>query len=106
MPPIRAPLKLAACGRPVADVREHWTANRPLYDPAAISRPVLIIRAEWDIDVSRSMVADLFDRPTGVPCRRSVEIGEGTHMLLLERNRVQAFEAAISFLNETFEPST
>ena len=36
----------------VQDVRDHWTAGKPLYDPAAITCPVLLVCAEWDVDVS------------------------------------------------------
>ncbi|WP_247820118.1 hypothetical protein [Bradyrhizobium sp. 187] len=35
--------------------------------------------------------------------RRWVEIGEGTHMVLLEKNRLQAFDAINQFLSEQYE---
>jgi hypothetical protein len=35
--------------------------------------------------------------------RRWVEIGEGTHMVLLEKNRLQAFHAINQFLSERYE---
>jgi hypothetical protein len=35
--------------------------------------------------------------------RRRVEIGEGTHMVLLEKNRLQAFDAINQFLSEQYE---
>ncbi len=84
----------------VQDVRHHWTANRPLYDPGAITAPVLILRAEWDIDVTAAMVEDLFNRLGRARHRRRLDIGAGTHMLLLERNRWQATRAIASFLTE------
>jgi pimeloyl-ACP methyl ester carboxylesterase len=89
----------------VQDVRDHWAANDPLYDPAAIRPPVLIIAAEWDIDVAIDMAYDLFVRLTSASCKRFVEIGEGTHMVLMEKNRRQAFDAVIHFLDERFEAS-
>jgi pimeloyl-ACP methyl ester carboxylesterase len=89
----------------VQDVRDHWTANDPLYDPAAIRPPVLIIAAEWDIDVAIDMAHDLFVRLTSASYKRLVEIGEGTHMVLMEKNRRQAFDAVIHFLDERFEAS-
>ncbi|PRH89394.1 alpha/beta hydrolase [Labrys okinawensis] len=86
----------------VQDVREHWTAGRPLYDPAGISCPVLVIGAEWDVDVRFDMAHDLFARLTRAPYKRFVEIGQATHMVLMERNRAQAFDTVIGFLNEGF----
>ena len=84
----------------VQDVRDHWTAGRPLYDPAAITCPVLLVCAEWDVDVRPDMAHDLFARLTGASYKRLVEVGQGTHMLLMERNRRQAFDAVVAFLGE------
>ncbi len=89
----------------VQDVRDHWTANTPLYDPAAIDCPVLVVCAEWDVDVRFDMAHDLFIRLTGAPYKRLVEIGAGTHMVLMERNRRQAFDAVVAFLDERFVPA-
>jgi len=38
--------------------------------------------------------------------RRWVEIGEGTHSVLLEANRMQVFAAVQTFLEEDFTPGT
>lgn len=95
-----APGTIRAPSGAVQDVREHWTAGRPLYDPAAIRSPVLVVAAEWDIDVPIGMAHDLFTRLGNTPCKRLVEIAGGTHMVLMERNRRQAFDAVIGFLDE------
>jgi pimeloyl-ACP methyl ester carboxylesterase len=84
----------------VQDVREHWSLDNPLYDPAAITCPVLLVCAEWDVDVPIEMSHDLFVRLTGAPSKRLLVIGQGTHMLLMEKNRQQAFNAVTAFLNE------
>ncbi len=84
----------------VQDVREHWTRGRPIYDPATITAPTLIVHAEWDIDVSLDTARDLFARLTGARYRRWVEIGAGTHMVLAERNRWQAVGAIKCFFLE------
>jgi pimeloyl-ACP methyl ester carboxylesterase len=89
----------------VQDVREHWTADNPLYDPTAIQSPALVIAAEWDIDVPIDMAHGLFARLTNATYKRLVEIGEETHMVLMEKNRCQAFDAVVGFLNERFEPN-
>ena len=90
----------------VQDVRDHWTAGTPLYDPAAITCPVLVLCAEWDVDVRFDMAHDLFVRLAGTPYKRLVEIGAGTHMVLMEKNRTQAFDAVIAFLDERFAPAS
>lgn len=91
---IRAP------GGALQDVREHWLANRPLYDPGAITAPVLLVHAEWDQDVRVDMMQDLFKRFDNAAYRRWIEIGAGTHMILMEPERWQAFDAIINFLEE------
>jgi hypothetical protein len=39
---------------------------------------------------------------TGAAYRHWVEIGEGTHMVLLEKKRLQAFQAIRGFLDEAY----
>lgn len=90
----------------VQDVRMYWTAGKPLYDPGAIARPVLVISAEWDVDVRFDMAHDLFVRLVNAPYKRLVEIGQGTHMILMEKNRRQAFDAVIGFLDERMVPAS
>jgi alpha-beta hydrolase superfamily lysophospholipase len=50
------------------------------------------------------MARGLFVRLTSARYKRLVEIGEGTHMVLMEKNRRQAFGDVIRFLDERFEP--
>lgn len=89
---IRAP------GGALQDVRENWLANSPLYNPSAITAPVLLLRAEWDQDVRVDMMQDLFGRFDNAAHRRWIEIGGGTHMILMEPGRWQAFDEIINFL--------
>jgi pimeloyl-ACP methyl ester carboxylesterase len=89
----------------IQDIREYWAANRPFYDPGEIRVPVLLIHAEWDVDVSFDTARDFFSRLTGAPYRRWIEIGEGTHMVILEKNRWQAISSIIEFLHEEVAPS-
>jgi alpha-beta hydrolase superfamily lysophospholipase len=86
----------------VADVREHWTAGRPLYEPASIAAPTLILRGTWDVDVRRDMALDLFDRLSGAKQRAYVEIASGTHMLLMEPVRQTVFGQIAAFLASAF----
>lgn len=95
---------MRAVNGPIQDIRDYWTAGRPLYDPGRIAVPVLQVHAEWDIDVTLDTARDFFGRLTAAPYRRWVEIGEGTHMVLMEKNRLQAFEAVRRFLDEDYAP--
>ncbi len=94
----------------VLDVREFWAAGRTVYDPGAIRVPVLLTHAEWDVDVTIGQAQALFLRLTAARYRRWVEIGEGTHMVIAEKNRRQVFDAIASFLEEddqgSFRPPT
>ena len=90
----------------VQDVREHWTADRPLYDPASIACPVLVVSAEWDVDVRFDMAHDLFIRLTGAPYKRLVEVGRATHMVVMEGNRRQVSDAIVAFLKERIVPGS
>ena len=37
---------------------------------------------------------------TNAPYKRFVEIGEGTHSIIMEKNRMQFFREVTNFLNE------
>jgi pimeloyl-ACP methyl ester carboxylesterase len=84
----------------IQDIREYWSAGRPFYDPGEIRVPVLLIHAEWDVDVTFDTARDFFSRLTAAPYRRWIEIGQGTHMVILEKNRWQAVNSIIEFLLE------
>jgi pimeloyl-ACP methyl ester carboxylesterase len=89
----------------IQDIREYWAADRPFYDPGEIRVPVLLIHAEWDVDVTFDTARDLFSRLTATPYRRWIEIGQGTHMVILEKNRWQAVNSIIEFLREDVAPA-
>ncbi len=94
----REPETLRVPSGAIQDIREHWTADRPYYNPATIRVPVLLVHAEWDIDVTHDTMLDLYSRLVAAPYRRWVEIGAGTHMIVLERNRWQVLQAVTTFL--------
>lgn len=104
---VRSPVagKIRAPNGAIQDVRDHWTAARPLYDPAEIGCPVLVLSAEWDVDANTDMTHGLFTRLTAVSYKRFIQIGQGTHMVLMERNRQQAINEIIGFLDERFTPA-
>ncbi|MDR3516200.1 MAG: alpha/beta fold hydrolase [Azospirillaceae bacterium] len=100
-----SPPTLRAVNGPVQDIREFWATGRPFYQPAEIRVPVLLLHAEWDIHVPIDCTQAYFRALSGAPYRRWIEIGEGTHMILLEKNRLQAFDAIRHFLDENFTPA-
>jgi pimeloyl-ACP methyl ester carboxylesterase len=90
----------------IQDIREYWAAGRPFYDPGEIRVPVLLVHAEWDADVTFDTARDFFGRLTAAPYRRWIEIGQGTHMVILEKNRWQAVNSITAFFGEDAVPMT
>jgi pimeloyl-ACP methyl ester carboxylesterase len=94
-PVIRAPNGV------VADSLAFFGAGKPYYDPAKITVPTLLVDAEWDHDAPPYMAQTLFPLLVNSPDKRSVELGEGTHTIMMERNRLRLFEAVQAFLDES-----
>ena len=84
----------------IEDSRNYWSAGKAYYDPAAITVPVLLVHAEWDADTPAYMSQALFPRLTNAPWKRYVVIGEGTHTVVMEKNRMQLFREVQLFLDE------
>lgn len=84
----------------VADVQEYWSAGQPLFDPAKLTMPVMLVAAEWDHDTPAYMRQALFPLLVNSPGKRYVELAEGTHSIIMERNRLELFKAVQSFLDE------
>lgn len=93
--------KLRAPNGVIADVRAYWQAGKPEYDPADITVPTLVIHAEWDADLPSYQARAYFARLTHAPYKRFVELGEGTHTIIMEKNRMQFFREVMAFLGET-----
>ena len=93
-PVVRSP------GGPLQDGRDYWNAGKSPYDPSRITVPTLIVTAEWDGVNPPALSRALLERLTAAPTKRLVEIGEGTHLVMLERNRLQLFREVQLFLDE------
>ena len=96
----RDPPALRAPNGVVQDLRAYWMAGKPTYDPAAITAPTLLVQGEWDHDTPPYMSHALFPMLVNAPWKRYVEIGGGTHTIMMERNRRQLFDAVEDFLME------
>jgi len=84
----------------IEDFQKYWMSGKPHYDPANIKVPTLLVSAEWDADLPPYMAQELFARLTNAPVKRLVMIGEGTHAIALEKNRLQLFREVQLFLEE------
>jgi pimeloyl-ACP methyl ester carboxylesterase len=94
------PPMLRAPNGVIADALAYWTAGKAHYDPGKITVPTFLIHAEWDFDLPSYQAQAYFAALTNVPYKRLVEIGEGTHTVMLEKNRMQFFREIIGFLDE------
>ena len=75
-------------------------AGKPFYDPAKITAPVLLVVGEWDRDTPPGMAPTLFPLLADSPGKRLVMLAEGTHTIIMERNRGALFQAVQVFLEE------
>jgi len=50
---------------------------------------------------SRTAAHAYFAKLTSAPYKRFVEVGEGTHTIIMEKNRMQFFREVMNFLSET-----
>jgi pimeloyl-ACP methyl ester carboxylesterase len=89
----------------VQDGREFWSAGKPVYDPGQIRVPTFLAHAEWDADLPSYMLYAYFEKLTNAPYKRYVQIGEGTHTVIMEKNRMQLFHAVQQFLDEELRPN-
>ena len=85
------------------DIREMWSVGKPQYDPSQIRVPTFLAHAEWDQDLPSYVMHALFAKLTNTPYKRYVEIGEGTHTVIMEKNRMQLFQAVQQFLDENLK---
>jgi len=83
------------------DGDEFFAAGKPYYDPAKITVPVLLVHAEWDRDTPAYMAQTLFPLLVNAPGKRYVQLPEGTHTIMMEKNRLMLFEAVQAFLDES-----
>ncbi len=93
-PAIRAP------NGTVQDTQEFWTSGKTMYDPAKITAPTLIAIGEWDRDTPPYMAQAIFPLLVHSPGKRLVMLAEGTHHMMLEKNRGALFAAVQAFLDE------
>ena len=82
----------------VQDTQEYWFSGKPLWEPSKIKAPTLIVLGEWDPNVPTAQT--IFGNLSHAPYKRLVQIGEGSHLLFMEKNRMQLFREVQLFLDE------
>jgi pimeloyl-ACP methyl ester carboxylesterase len=70
------------------------------YEPAKIRAPILLVKGEWDVDAPAAMAQALFPQLVNSRYKQYLEIGEGTHSVLLEKNRMLLLRAVQRFLDD------
>jgi pimeloyl-ACP methyl ester carboxylesterase len=84
----------------VQDGLDYWAAGKAYYDPAKLTMPTMLVLGEWDRDTPPYMAQTLFPLLVNSPGKRFVMLAEGTHTIIMEKNRMQLFQAVQSFLDE------
>jgi pimeloyl-ACP methyl ester carboxylesterase len=97
----QSPPVLRAPNGVVQDGQEYWSARKAYWDPDKVTMPVMLIQAEWDQDTPPYMAQTLFPLLKNAPQKRYVQLGEGTHTIIMEKNRMQLFRAVQAFLEES-----
>ena len=82
------------------DGRNFWSAGKALYDPGKITVPTLLLHAEWDADLPSYLAQNYFAQLKNTPYKRLIELSEGTHTVMMEKNRMQFFRELMGFLDE------
>ncbi len=82
------------------DVDQFLAKGKPLYDPSDIRAPTLVISGEWDRDTPLFMAQEVFGRLSNTRYKRAVVLAEGTHMIAIEKNRMELIEEVQRFLDE------
>jgi pimeloyl-ACP methyl ester carboxylesterase len=93
-PQLRAPTGV------VKDALTLVMQGQPLYDPARILAPTLVVVGDWDVETTPAQGRAVFERLSAAAARRYTLIGGGTHSLLLEDQRLQLYEVVAGFLRE------
>jgi pimeloyl-ACP methyl ester carboxylesterase len=94
----QTPPVLRAPNGVVLDVGRYWGRGESTWDPARITVPTLMVLGEWDRDTPPYMSQTVFPLLVNAPWKQFTMIGEGTHTLLMEKNRGQLFDAVRAFL--------
>ncbi|MGC2181201.1 MAG: alpha/beta hydrolase [Bradyrhizobium sp.] len=94
------PPMLRAPNGVMEDSANTYGAGKALYDPGKITVPTLLLHAEWDADLPSYQAQAYFAQLKNTPYKRLIELSEGTHTVMMEKNRMQFFHELMGFLDE------
>jgi pimeloyl-ACP methyl ester carboxylesterase len=94
------PPMLRATNGVMDDSMKYWSAGKAQYDPGKITVPTLLLHAEWDADLPSYLAQGYFAQLKNAPYKRLIELSEGTHTVMMEKNRMQFFRELMGFLDE------
>lgn len=95
-----SPPVLRAPNGTLVDILSGWLMGKRLYEAEQIRVPTMLIKAEWDADTPAFMAQGLFASLKNTPYKSYIEVGEGTHTVMLEKNRMQLIRPVQAFLDE------
>jgi len=81
------------------DFGAYWAAGKSYYDPKAITAPALVVAAAWDDVTPPEAARSLHETLVNSAGRRFLELEEGSHIIMLEKNRMALFAAVQAFLD-------
>ncbi|MFC0777371.1 alpha/beta fold hydrolase [Flavobacterium sp. HJSW_4] len=84
---------------PSADV-EDLLHNNPYYDPKKITAQTMIIRGEWDKYPNNNDAEGLFLSLENAKSKKYVVIQKGTHVMQLEKSRIDLYNETLHFFND------
>ena len=84
----------------VSDSRKYWSSGVPLYDPALIKVPTMLVLAEWDADTPLYMAETLFPLLVNAHPRKLVIVSRGTHTIMNETERFSLFNEVGRFIRD------
>jgi pimeloyl-ACP methyl ester carboxylesterase len=94
--PLQVPRAFRCPNGALADLMEVFN-GRPLYDPAKLAMPVLLIRGAQDTTSTATDAQRLLEAIAS-PVKRYREIAPGSHFLCIERNRARLYDELNDFL--------
>jgi len=83
-----------------ADSQDYWMSGKALWEPSEVIAPTFIAVGEWDAITPPARAQAVFSKLASAREKRFVQIGEGTHIVFLEKNRLQLFREVQAFLDE------
>lgn len=87
------------------DSQKFWDAGKSYYDPEKVVAPTLVIVAEWDELTPPDGAEALHEALANSPDRRFAQLDEGSHVIMLEKNRMSLFQAVQQFLDASGPPN-